>query len=116
LKHLEYRLEELLKHPADTVANDRVLLIEMLSIYSEVFLNKQPCSTCEKAHTEYYNELLNKGLERIKKNNIMAKDRTCKLKEGELVFWQGNHYTNDNITDKIANAWLKSFPGGECGC
>ena len=40
-------------------------------------------------------------------------ERTCELKEDALLFYKGAHFTNRNITDKVATAILKSNPKNE---
>lgn len=91
------------------VLKDRVLLVEMLRLYSEIFLNSKPCSTCEKQHRGYYKRLINDGEQQIKQNEIMSK-KTCLLKDNALLYYRGAHYTNANLTDKIALSILKNTP------
>ena len=88
---------------------DPFLLMEMLRLYSEVFLKSQPCSTCEDKHKAYYTKLLHEGERQIKKLDIMAKN-TCKMKDDVCLFHKGNHYTHVNITDSVAAAMLKRQP------
>ena len=37
-------------------------------------------------------------------------ERTCELEEGKLLFHKGAHFTNANITDKVAMQILKASP------
>ena len=92
--------------------NDPALLLEMLALYSELFMDSAPCSTCEQKHKIYYRRLLREGTERIKKNKIMA-EKTCELKKNVVLYFEGNHFTNVNITDKVARAILKGNPANE---
>jgi len=93
----------------EMVLKDRFLLMEMLRLYSEVFLKSRPCSTCEDRHKAYYTKLLHEGEKQIKKFDIMAAN-TCKMKEDVVLFYKGNHFTHVNITDRIASAMLKAQP------
>jgi hypothetical protein len=101
-----HRLNELKDQEEGRVLSDPALLLNMLKLYSEVFLDSAPCSTCEEKHKIYYRRLLREGEERIKKNNIMA-ERTCELKKNVCLYHEGNHYINANITDKVAREILK---------
>jgi hypothetical protein len=93
----------------EVVLKDRFLLMEMLRLYSELFLKKQACSDCEEKHKAYYTKLLHEGERQIKKLDIMAKN-TCKMKDDVCLFHKGNHYTHVNITDSVAAAMLKRQP------
>ena len=107
------RLSALKEQPVDLVLKDPGLLMEMLRLYSEVFLGSRPCSTCERNHRGYYRKLVNEGEAKINKNNIMAKQKSCELKPKALLFHKGAHYTNANITDSTAKQILKQFPALE---
>lgn len=39
--------------------------------------------------------------------------RTCELKKNALLYFEGNHYSNYNITDKVAVAILEASPANE---
>lgn len=83
--------------------------MELLRLYSEIFLNSKPCSTCEKMHGTYYTRLIREGKEQAAKNEEMSKVN-CKLKDNACVFYKGAHFTNANITDAVAAQMLKNFP------
>jgi hypothetical protein len=93
----------------ERVLKDPFLLMEMLRLYSEVFLKLRPCSTCEDKHKAYYTKLLHEGEKQILKFDIMA-ENTCKMKDDVCLFHRGNHFTHVNITDRIATAMLKAHP------
>ena len=93
----------------ELVLKDQFLLLEMLSLYSEVFLKKRACSDCEDKHKAYYTKLLHEGEKQILKLDIMAKN-TCKMKDDVCLFHKGNHFTHVNITDSVARAMLKRQP------
>ena len=42
-----------------------------------------------------------------KSNKKMAQ---AKLVNGVVLKWQGNHYTNANLTDEVAREFLSAFP------
>jgi valyl-tRNA synthetase len=93
----------------ERVLKDPFLLMEMLRLYSEVFLKLRPCSTCEDKHKGYYTKLLHEGEKQILKLDIMA-ENICKMKEGVNLFHKGNVFNHLNITDRIAAAMLKRQP------
>lgn len=34
----------------------------------------------------------------------------ARLVNGVVIFWKGNHYTNANLTDKVAKEFLEAYP------
>ena len=69
-------------------------------------LRKCKCKNVLKdALIEIYSRLRRKGT--IKKSNNMAQARLVK---GVVVFFEGSHYTNANLTDDVARAFLEKFP------
>jgi hypothetical protein len=83
--------------------------MEMLRLYSEVFLKSRPCSSCEERHKAYYKKLLHEGEKQIKKLDTMA-ENICKMRDDVVLFHKGNHFTHVNITDRVAAAMLKAQP------
>lgn len=112
--NLSDQLDGLLKHDAGEVLKDGTLLMQMLKIYSQIFLNSKPCSTCEKYHRKYYQRLVNEGRKRLEqqKNNKMALEK-YKLKKGVILHVRGEVFSVHNLTDKKAEQILKEFPGME---
>lgn len=102
----------MLEHPVDEVLRKKELLLAMLRLYSEIFLNSHPCSSCDGMQRAYYTRLAREGKARILINEQMAK-RVSKLKDDALIFYKGVHYTNNNLTDQVANTMLKTTPGLE---
>lgn len=50
---------------------------------------------------------------RLRRNKITIKNRNmaqARLVKGVVVFFEGNHYTNANLTDDVARAFLEKFP------
>ena len=67
-------------------------------------LRKCRCKNVEKdALLEIYAKLMYHH----KINKTMAQ---AKLVNGVVLKWQGNHYTNANLTDEVAREFLASFP------
>lgn len=52
-------------------------------------------------------EIYAKLMYRQKTNTNMAQ---AKLVNGVVLKWQGNHYTNANLTDEVAREFLSAFP------
>ena len=66
-------------------------------------LRKCRCKNVEKdALLEIYAKLMYH-----KTNKTMAQ---AKLVNGVVLKWQGNHYTNANLTDEVAREFLSAFP------
>lgn len=66
-------------------------------------LRKCRCKNVEKdALLEIYAKLMYH-----KTNKTMAQ---AKLVNGVVLKWQGNHYTNANLTDDVAREFLSAFP------
>jgi hypothetical protein len=107
--NLGERLESIISHPIDQVLKEPDLLVEMLRIYSLLYLEKKPCSTCTRLHRAYYIRLRKTGKETIL-NLSKMKTNTCKLKEGVIVLFKGVHYSHLNITDKVARDMIKWNP------
>ena len=71
-----------------------------------IHLRKCKCKNVLKdALIEIYSRLRRNGT--TKKSNNMAQARLVK---GVVVFFDGNHYTNANLTDDVARAFLEKFP------
>ena len=67
-------------------------------------LRKCRCKNVEKdALLEIYAKLMYQR----KSNKKMAQ---AKLVNGVVLKWQGNHYTNANLTDEVAREFLDAFP------
>ena len=67
-------------------------------------LRKCRCKNVEKdALLEIYAKLMYQR----KSNKKMAQ---AKLVNGVVLKWQGNHYTNANLTDEVAREFLSAFP------
>lgn len=103
---MKHRLEELLKYDIKEIVGSP-LVLELLDVYSKLFLNGSQPSYCEKCLTKYYYQLKQYGMEqqeRIQK----IKDRTC------IPAWNGlkyipavaRHFNSDLITDEEATDCL----------
>ena len=46
----------------------------------------------------------------LKNNDKMRSEINYKLKNGIVLVWKNNPYTNANLTDEVAVAFLKEFP------
>lgn len=45
-----------------------------------------------------------------KKTNITMAQSQAQLVKGVVLQWQGNHYTNNNLTDEVAREFLQAHP------
>ena len=91
-----------------TSGNDLALVRERIDrLYWAVcrkHLRKCRCKNVEKdALLEIYAKLMYQR----KSNKKMAQ---AKLVNGVVLKWQGNHYTNANLTDEVAREFLSAFP------
>ena len=101
------RLKYLISLGRDRVINDPALLIEMLRIYSKIYLNGKPCELCKHKHIIYFNQLKTNGLKILEK---MA-DQQFILKDNVLVNITGKgQFTKYNMSDEIAIERLRQFP------
>lgn len=62
---------------------------------------------CKNVERDALLEIYAKLMYLIKTNTTMAQAR---LVNGVVLKWQGNHYTNANLTDEVARAFLEAFP------
>lgn len=101
------RLKYLISLGRDRVINDPALLIEMLRIYSKIYLNGKPCELCKHKHIIYFNQLETNGLKILEK---MA-DQQFILKDNVLIDIRGKgQFTKYNMSDEIAIERLREFP------
>lgn len=101
------RLNKLLSISAQEVISSPEHYLELLKLYSILFLaGKQP-SICSKCAYNYYNELRLKGIERIK----FIEMNKCKLQPNKIFHVRvGNAiitYSEKNMDDKTALRLLK---------
>ena len=107
---LSHRLDELLSHDVTAVLKDGRLLMEMLGLYSEVFLNSKPCSTCEKYHREYYSRLVREGEKIIEQKNNQKMALTKYKLKIPIFHVRGERFRPDQLTDEFVDQKLKEFP------
>lgn len=62
---------------------------------------------CKNVEKDALLEIYAKLMYHSKNNTHMAQ---AKLVNGVVLQWQGNHYTNANLTDEVARAFLAAFP------
>ncbi|MFA7362100.1 MAG: hypothetical protein WC139_13790 [Candidatus Kapaibacterium sp.] len=105
-------LIEILRHESGEVLKTPRLLMLMLSVYSKLFLNDQPCSTCEKKHEAYFSRLKKEGIKQLEKINTMEKQKTkykFKTENGGL-YHQGEYFNTSNLTDEIVERLCQDSP------
>ena len=103
-------LKELLKHEVREIMNSPFLLMLMLKLYSQIFLNSAPCSSCESKHAGYIARLHREGKEQIKRNNIMKKENEFKLIPGIIMHTSEGMFSEKTITDQISVRLCKKSP------
>lgn len=101
------RLNKIINTPAQEVMQSPELYLELLKLYSILFLaGKQP-SACEKCAYNYYNELKKKGIYRIK----FIEMNKCKLQPNKIFHVRVGKaiitYSDKNMDDKTALRLLK---------
>ena len=47
---------------------------------------------------------------KLNKSNMNTINAKARLVNGVVLFWNGKHYSNNNITDDVARAFLAKFP------
>lgn len=102
------KLKTLISLGCDRVINDPAHLIDMLRIYSKLFLNEQPCEVCKKYHKAYFEKLEKTGLkilENMAEQKFILKDKIV------INDWEtGRQYSKFNMTDKDAIERLRKYP------
>jgi len=106
------RLEELFKHEIGEIMKTPRLLMELLGLYSKIFLNDEACSTCETKHPLYFQRLQKEGFKQIEKNKIMTSVKTkYKFKvEGTLIHTPYGIFSQANLTDSDVETLCEEFP------
>ena len=105
------QINEILNYEVEAVLKDGRLSLNLLRIYSVIYMGGAPCRACSQSQRAYYAELKKSGLQ---KASIMV-NRTCELQPDALHYVRGlgnKHVSNHNITDEEAiiclkNGWLK---------
>lgn len=93
-------LSEILTHSVAEVLQSRQLTLSLLKIYSTTFLNGAAPRGCSASIKKYYAQLQALSVEQ--KNLIMNKTNEFK----KLVFTQGMHFSNANLSDEKAIEFL----------
>lgn len=86
-------------------------ILNLLSIYSKLYLNGGQPGTCGACHRDYYNQLKSNGME-LAKAYEEAKNRTCKPAWNGLIYIRdtARHWNSELLTDKEAiNLLEKGF-------
>jgi len=96
------QLENILKHSGAEVIASPDLTMSLFKVYSALFLAGKAPNFCSKCAYDYYNELKQRGYERLK----FIEMKTCKLVENKIFNVRVNNaiitYTDANMSDEIA--------------
>lgn len=79
-------------------------------LYSKVLGKTFVPTSCQ----ECYHDALIEVSCYLKKNGTMAEEKKFKLRAGAIIncpnFYNGKVFSNENLTDKVAEEYLKAFP------
>jgi hypothetical protein len=93
-------VSEILKYSVDEVLQSHRLTMAILKAYSKLYLNGRAPRGCSKSIRSYYDQ--------FRRSNVNEKDiimqKTNKFKR--LVYTQGMHYSDANLTDELAIDFL----------
>ena len=88
--------------------NDLALVRERIDrLYWAVCRKHLRTCRCKNVEKDALLEIYAKLKYHKKTNKTMAQ---AKLVNGVVLKWQGNHYTNANLTDEVAREFLDAFP------
>ena len=88
--------------------NDLALIRERIDrLYWAVCHKHLKTCKCKDKYKDALLEIYAKLTYHKKINTTMAQAR---LVRGVVLQWEGNHYTNSNLTDEVAREFLASFP------
>lgn len=91
-----------------TSGNDLALVRERIDrLYWAVCRKHLRTCRCKNVEKDALLEIYAKLMYQRKSNKKMAQ---AKLVNGVVLKWQGNHYTNANLTDEVAREFLSAFP------
>ena len=84
------------------------LIIELLDIYSKLYLNGGQPNACERCHREYFAKLIKNGKIMAEKYQEVL-NRTCipAWKGVKYIPKQARHFDSENMTDAEAIRFLK---------
>ena len=92
-------------HKSDFSNDEKVIIAE---IHKQIF-NKNLLSSCPKKYKEAYFAIQNSILNKNNKN-MKNKEQKYQLKRGVSINYKGIIYTSINITDSVAENYLKEYP------
>ena len=100
-------LDVLIAYPFSTIKADGKLIIGLLQLSERYF--KLPYTDCENEQIRYFKKL------KTLKNKTMPEqksylDKKYILRGTTLLYYNGTHFNNDTLTDKIAGNAIKKFP------
>lgn len=108
MQHWHKNIEELLLSSFEEIFNDFKKRGLLLQYYSDVFGEKDLCSSCQAKMKKYYERLKNKLNQKNKKMSqfLFKKD----VGAMQMSFGSGQFISNDNMTDELAIEYLKINP------
>jgi len=98
---------EVIEHEVGEVIASPILILQLLSVYSALYLQGKNPGICGKCHKDYYYKLKANGMEKAKEADE-AKNRTCQPKWRGLRFIGkvARHFNDKLLTDAQAISLL----------
>jgi len=96
-------VSEVLSHDVGEVLASPSLLLQLLSLYSYLYLGGNPPGTCGRCHEKYYYKLKQNGMAKAQEAD-KAQKRTCvpAWKGLKFIFKKARHFNDQIITDEQA--------------
>lgn len=90
--------------------DDSVFSIEDRAIIENLHLSELGCKVRECGCKDRYTDAVVVLYSTLNRRKIMAKDQKYILRPGVLIWVGTNVYTNNNLTDEVAEAYLDTYP------
>lgn len=100
-------LDELLSYTVEEVLKSPQLRGAVVGYYSRLFNGGNPPGSCDHSITVFYHILKRDGIE--KQQKILNMKYQLKPEIGFIIF-DNQKYNSSEMTDEIAEAYLKKFP------
>ena len=109
MKSYGEQVAEIIAHEIGEVLASPILVLQLLSVYSILYLNGKAPGLCSKCHADYYYKLKQNGMKKAQDLDE-AKSRTCQPRWKGLKFINkvARHFNNELLTDRQAISLLDS--------
>ena len=107
---MDAELNELLSYSFQKINGNGKLILSLLQLSKKYF--NLPETDCQNEHERYLTKLRTiKHKPMAQKKNYL--DKKYILRNGTLLYYNNTHFSNDTLTDKIAENAIKKFPNLE---